>query len=84
MKKWTGSKERLENAGFPVCFETRNIIVYSNSSGELFVQSKHNNDVRLRISDRYDSLTLTAHDAHLLPSSINGLRAIDVVSRDRR
>lgn len=56
-------------------FRTSSIRVYHNGSGEVFVELIRNPNVCLRISDDYDSLTVTCHNGNLRPWAINGLEA---------
>lgn len=45
---------------FPIHFESRNVVVYTNPSGEVFVQSRHNPQAQMRITPRRDQLELSA------------------------
>ncbi|MFL5659838.1 MAG: hypothetical protein ACJ8BW_00635 [Ktedonobacteraceae bacterium] len=35
---------------FPICFESQDVVVFTNPSGEVFVQSKRNPQAKLRIT----------------------------------
>lgn len=56
-------------------FETWNLIVYHNTSGEVFIKNK-NSGVTIRVSDSILYLQITASDGVFSPWSVNGLPAI--------
>lgn len=45
---------------FPIHFNSRDVVVYTNPSGEVFVQSKKNPQAQLRITPRGEQLELSA------------------------
>jgi len=61
---------------FPIHFESRDVVVYTNPSGEVFVESRSNPQARLRITPRGDRLELSAHGS---ASNAFVIRQISVV-----
>lgn len=55
--------------------------VYTNGSGEIFVQERQYNNATIRISPARRGMSITCHDGELVPSSINGLPAILAMPR---
>lgn len=45
---------------FPIHFESREVVVFTNPSGEVFVQSKSNPKAQLRITPSRNRLELSA------------------------
>lgn len=45
---------------FPIHFESRDVVVYTNPSGEVFIQSRANPLAQLRITPKRDRLELSA------------------------
>lgn len=48
---------------FPICYESNDVVVYTNPSGEVFVQARENDRACLRISPRRTFLEATAYNA---------------------
>ncbi len=59
-------------------YKDAKIVVYTNDSGEIFVQPKKNQDATIRIGPNGNGLIITAHDGTLVPWAENGLSAIQV------
>lgn len=67
--------QRQKNQGdspFPVHFKEGNLKVFSNGSGEVFVENT-NTGVYMRINDNKKGLEFTAQQDLVTPFSINGL-----------
>ena len=62
-------------------FENNRVRVFLNSSDEVFIHDKPNNQT-LRVSDsRYEGFVITCQNAHMTPYAINGLPAIYTVPK---
>ena len=73
--------EAMGGTNFPVLFEQGNLMVYKNSSDEIFVQ---NGDTTIRITPFYKSgfkITAGNGKGRLEPTSVNGLPAFQVLSQ---
>jgi len=67
-----------DSPDFPIHFRNGKILVYTNPSGEVFVELSGDERVCVRISDSRDDLTITAHNSLMTPTSVNGLSAFRV------
>jgi hypothetical protein len=76
-------RDRYDGTQFPILFENSEVIVYKNSSDEIFIETKHAK-VTMRVSPRREGLMVTAGNGNgmFTPSSFNGLPAF-VVSPSR-
>ena len=66
----------------PILFKNSEIVVYKNTSDEIFVRIKANG-VEIRITDTVSKeLVITAGYDLMLPSAVNGLSAFRVISKN--
>ncbi len=54
--------QKVQNQ-FPICYESSEVVVYTNPSGEVFVQARGNELASLRITPRRTFLEATAYNA---------------------
>jgi hypothetical protein len=76
-----GRNFRCPGNNFPILFEDSTLVVYTNGSGEIFVERKSDDKVTIRVTPDHNDLTVTAAQARLTPWSVNGLPAFRVTSR---
>ena len=71
------------NENFPILYEDKSILVYTNLSGEIFIENllEPTVSIRVRTKDRY--LIVTSSFANLLPTEVNGLQGIKVSPRGK-
>ncbi len=69
---------------FPSLYEDGRIRVFTNGSGEIFVQDKAEYGETMRISPAYRGLIVTCQGGLMTPTSKNGLDAFRVWSLNKR
>ena len=73
-------KHMFNSVQFPILYETPEIVVYRNPSGEVFIKTKtrEKKDVTIRIGKHVLGIGITTDDGVMTPSSSNGLQQIVV------
>jgi len=70
------TRSRSRYADFPILFEDRTTLVYTNGSGEIFIENKRGKNSTIRITPDQDGFSVTAYGSQLTPWAIRGLSAI--------